>query len=96
MPDTPSGANRKWTIRLEWKLADCWIGAFWQRGSFDQPGFKSGHTLDIWVCLLPMFPIHARRVVWWETCYGCGEPIADREFERHGRAGACHVEHAGW
>lgn len=33
------------TVRLEFKPQDCWIGAFW----------KPGH---VWVCLLPMLPIH--------------------------------------
>jgi hypothetical protein len=35
--------------RLEFKLADCWIGAFWKR---DQS------TLHIWICVVPCFPLH--------------------------------------
>jgi hypothetical protein len=38
-----------WSCRLEWKLADLWVGAFWK---------KSGHCLDVWVCLLPCIPLH--------------------------------------
>jgi hypothetical protein len=39
----------EWVLGIEWKLADLWIGAFWKR---------KGHSLDIWVCLLPCLPIH--------------------------------------
>jgi hypothetical protein len=36
-------------VRLEYKLADMWIGAFWDR---------KGDTLHVWVCLLPCLPLH--------------------------------------
>lgn len=36
-------------IRLEFKLADLWIGAFWQRRI---------DGLHIWICFLPCLPIH--------------------------------------
>jgi hypothetical protein len=36
-------------LRLEWKLADCWIGAFWKR---EQDGFH------LWICLVPCLPLH--------------------------------------
>ena len=36
-------------VRLEFKVEDLWIGAFWRR---DDVG------LDIWVCLLPCLPLH--------------------------------------
>jgi len=36
-------------IRLEFKKEDCWIGLYWK---------KSNSRLDIWVCLIPCFPIH--------------------------------------
>lgn len=39
----------KWALALEFKLADFWIGAFWQR--------KERH-FDLWLCLLPCLPIH--------------------------------------
>lgn len=32
-------------VRLEWKLQDLWIGAYWQPG-------------NLWICLLPCVPIH--------------------------------------
>lgn len=38
-----------WYCRLEFKLSDLWIGAFWK---------TSGHCLDLWVCLLPCVPLH--------------------------------------
>jgi hypothetical protein len=87
----------RWTLRLERKIADLWVGVFWSRGSWSNPGHGDGRTLDIWICLLPVFPIHLRRTIRWDSCYGCGGPILpSAEFERHGRAGTCHVEHAGW
>lgn len=38
-------------MRFEFKLADCWLGAFWKR---------SGDILHIWICLLPCFPLHVQ------------------------------------
>jgi hypothetical protein len=35
--------------RIEFKLADCWIGAYWA---------KQGDDIHVWVCLLPCLPIH--------------------------------------
>lgn len=36
-------------IRWEWKPQDCWIGVFWRTSQ----GWR-----DVWICLLPMLPIH--------------------------------------
>lgn len=44
---------RNWNARLEWKLQDFWIGAFWKR---------TGNCVDLWVCLIPCVPLH---VSWW-------------------------------
>lgn len=41
--------NKRLTIRLERKWQDAWIGAHWNRDI---------SWLDIWVCLIPFFPIH--------------------------------------
>ncbi len=41
---------RRWFARVEWKPQDCWIGVFWRQ---DHPW-----TLDVWICLLPLLPIH--------------------------------------
>lgn len=43
-------------IRLELKLADCWIGVFWKRTEL-----LSYWKWDVWLCLLPCVPLH----VWW-------------------------------
>jgi hypothetical protein len=50
-------------VRLEFKLADLWVGVFWRwtlgvRGSVERPRYFGHDALDIWVCLLPMFPTH--------------------------------------
>ena len=39
-----------YTIVLEFKLQDLWIGVFWKTNDI-------GLT-DIWVCLFPCLPIH--------------------------------------
>lgn len=36
-------------VRLECKIQDCWIGLFWKREE---------HTLHLWICLVPCFPLH--------------------------------------
>jgi hypothetical protein len=38
-----------WGIRLEFKIQDLWIGLFWKNGKED---------IDIWLCIIPCFPIH--------------------------------------
>lgn len=37
--------------RLEFKPRDAWIGVFWKRA-------RDGRYTDIWICLLPMLPLH--------------------------------------
>jgi hypothetical protein len=60
-------------FRLEWKLADLWIGAFYrtERGSRFHWNPDTGDVsskpdqilrLDLWICLLPCLPVHARIV----------------------------------
>lgn len=51
-----NGMYRRWFIRPEWKVADCWVGIFWKR---DHPW-----AFDCWVCLLPCLPIHFG----WKAC----------------------------
>ena len=36
-------------IKLEFKIQDMWIGIFWK---------KSDIRTDVWICSVPMFPIH--------------------------------------
>jgi len=42
----------KTKIRFEFKLQDFWIGLFWK---------KLENQTDIWICLIPCFPIHITR-----------------------------------
>ena len=42
-------------VRLEFKLADCWLGVYWDKAAT--------HT-HVWICLLPMLPAH----FWWTHC----------------------------
>ena len=45
-----TGMTRRWFCRIEWKVQDAWVGVFWKR---DYPW-----TLDVWVCIVPMLPLH--------------------------------------
>jgi hypothetical protein len=36
-------------IRIEFKPQDCWIGVYWKSEKL---------LVDIWICIIPMFPIH--------------------------------------
>jgi hypothetical protein len=45
-------------VALEFKKEDLWVGAFWR--TWHNP-FAFRHDLEefeVWVCLLPCFPIH--------------------------------------
>jgi hypothetical protein len=44
-------SGRRWTLALEWKAADAWIGAFWD---------LRGPLLNVWVCVLPCLPFHVQ------------------------------------
>jgi len=48
--------TRRWFCRFEWKPQDCWVGVFWKSGGI-WPGFGRV-SLDVWVCVLPMIPLH--------------------------------------
>lgn len=52
-----------WRAALEWKLEDCWVGAFWKRSELaltraGRDGGLGGGVIDIWICLIPCLPIH--------------------------------------
>ncbi len=54
--------NRTW-LAVEFKIEDCWIGIFWR---FKEVGYGSilgsvTEDLNIWICLIPCFPIHIIR-----------------------------------
>jgi len=52
-------------IRLEFKLADLWIGAFWTIDRFEgDESEPSAATLHMWICLIPMLPIHITKVLY--------------------------------
>ena len=40
-------------IALEYKLADMWVGLFWQRKDTDVR-----RSLHIWLCVVPCLPLH--------------------------------------
>ena len=42
-------------IRFEFKPQDLWIGAFWRK---TEAGSYWGWHLDLWICFLPMVPLH--------------------------------------
>lgn len=46
-------------VYLEFKPQDCWVGVFWRYTTFGLgPPIRQ---VDVWICLLPMLPIH---VIW--------------------------------
>jgi hypothetical protein len=55
--ETLPSHEKRWKVRLEWKLEDFWIGVFWKVG-------RIPCGTDIWICLIPCVPIH----IWsyWE------------------------------
>jgi hypothetical protein len=48
--------KRRWFLRVEFRPRELWIGAHWKRGWCGI--FSLGRSLDVYVCLLPMLPIH--------------------------------------
>lgn len=44
--------KRRVRVRLEFKLADMWIGAYSEHNKY---------RADIWICLIPCVPLH----FWW-------------------------------
>jgi hypothetical protein len=47
--------------RIEFKPQDCWIGAFWKTQVHFETGGGSYYRVDLWICLIPMIPLH----LWW-------------------------------
>lgn len=54
--------NSTTKVRIEFKLADFWIGAFWSTEYLDKlpPVLvaQERKAYHLWVCLLPCLPIH--------------------------------------
>lgn len=51
--ETVKTRARGWSLRLEWKPQDLWVGVYWKRSRTAFLAF-----LDVWVCLVPCVPIH--------------------------------------
>ena len=45
-------------VRLEFKLEDFWVGAFWKKTTYVENQMYTHKRLDIWVCIVPCFPLH--------------------------------------
>ena len=46
-------------VRLEFKPQDCWVGAYWETRPHDCAfDVCYNNERHLWVCLLPMLPIH--------------------------------------
>ena len=50
-----SGIVRRFSISLEFKLEDLWIGVFFKK---EKSPFDDWTGTYVWICLLPCLPIH--------------------------------------
>ena len=57
-------------IRLEFKLRDMWIGVFWKNERMQLSGKEYRNDFNMWICLIPMFPIHIHVVKVRQYKYG--------------------------
>jgi hypothetical protein len=46
------------TLRLEFKLEDFWVGAFWRVTRAKVGDKEPCLAFDLWVCLVPCLPLH--------------------------------------
>lgn len=57
---------KNWKIRIEFKLEDLWVGAFWKSkwqmclpvGDSPSRSEYERSSFDLWICLIPCVPIH--------------------------------------
>jgi hypothetical protein len=57
--------DMKVTVGLEVKVQDMWIGVFWKVTDYTPtPNYARVWDIDIWICLVPMLPIHIRIERW--------------------------------
>lgn len=50
-----------WYCKFEFEPRDLWVGAYWKTTHFEPvQNWPVPSELDIWVCLLPMIPLHLR------------------------------------
>jgi len=54
------------SISLEFKIEDCWVGAFWKTNNIQTVEGDVKFSTDIWICLLPCLPIHIT-YFWYPT-----------------------------
>lgn len=52
-------SNFRLSAAFEFKLQDCWIGAYWKRIESSSVSCERVQV-DVWVCLLPCLPLHVR------------------------------------
>lgn len=45
-------------ICLEFKPQDLWIGVFWRTTPVLPVRYIPRYSVDIWICLVPMVPLH--------------------------------------
>jgi len=45
-------------VNMRFKLQDFWIGVFWK--SYSNWPTKEFKFIDIWICLVPCFPLHVK------------------------------------
>ena len=52
----------RFSIKVERKWADLWVGAYWKsKDIHEYDRFDSsvpGKRWDVWICIVPCFPIH--------------------------------------
>ena len=52
-------------IRVEFKFEDMWVGWYWRNQTIKMPEMqpiKTVHTFDLWICIIPCFPLHITKV----------------------------------
>jgi hypothetical protein len=61
-------------VRIEFKLADMWVGVFWKRTTETSVEVAGGEAqimtrprIDVWICLLPCVPLHLLIVSRWSA-----------------------------
>lgn len=47
-------ARRRFTLAIEFKAADLWIGCYWRKIT----GTAVDDGIEAWVCIVPMLPLH--------------------------------------
>lgn len=48
-----------WWTRFEFKPCDLWIGCYWKVTEYEPvQGYEIASDLDIWICIIPMIPLH--------------------------------------